>query len=259
MWLTLDIGNSALKAGLFDGAMLVRTLRVPVADGQLDVGGEAALRAALRDGTLTRAGLSSVIPVLTATVTTFLKHEAGLTVERVTPAMRLPFRLAYATPHTLGADRLAAAAGAWTMFDHPHAPAARPVVAIDAGTALTYEVVDHAGVYHGGAIAPGPQLLQRALNQGTAQLPEVPLVLPAQPLGRSTREALQAGLLYGLIDGVRGMLARLEALLERPPHVVATGGWAPLLHAHVPGIERVEPHLVLHGIRVLMELNPPAG
>ena len=147
------------------------------------------------------------------------------------------------------------AAAAWTTCGRAGGTAAHSVVALDAGTAVTYEVVDRAGVYHGGAIAPGPYLMEHALHTGTAQLPEVPLELPPVPLGRSTREAIQVGILYGFIDGVRGMLDRLVEYLGEPPYVVATGGWAPFLEDHVAAIDAVDPHLVLRGVRILAEMN----
>ena len=100
----------------------------------------------------------------------------------------------------------------------------------------------------------GPGLVRDALSRGTAQLPPVSLALPATPVGRSTAEALQAGILFGFLDGVRGMLGRLHHHLGARPIVVATGGWADFLKAHLDEIDHVEPHLVLHGIRTLMTL-----
>jgi len=249
--LALDAGNSAVKGGLFAGERLVRTFRIALTRHDPPERWEAALREQLAGTPPVPVGLASVVPEVAAVLEAYFRR-AGVVPVAIGTALRLPFRIAYETPHTLGADRLAAAAAAWLRYSG--APAApRAVVALDAGTAVTYEVLDRLGVYWGGAIAPGPVLLERALHTGTAQLPPVPLALPPQPVGRSTRGALQAGILYGFVDGVRGMLDRLVAYLGEPPVVVATGGWAPFLEEHVAAIETVDPHLVLHGIRLLIE------
>ncbi|MFQ5572290.1 MAG: type III pantothenate kinase, partial [Rhodothermales bacterium] len=181
------------------------------------------------------------------------------TPEDIHVEMKLPFTLAYETPHTLGTDRLAAAVAAWTMHGLTDNHDPRCIVALDAGTAITYDVVDQFGVFRGGAIGAGPQLLNAALSKGTAQLPSVPTELPTTPIGRSTQEALQAGIMYAFLDGVQGLLARIGDTLEDAPFVVATGGWADFLHTHLNAIDHVEPHLVLHGIRILMALNGVAN
>ncbi len=259
MWLVLDIGNSAAKGGLFDGATLTRVFHVdPAAPGwrepSLAKQWTDRLAAAL-DGTAPeRCGIASVVPAQTPRVQAALKQLTGQAPLIVSPALRLPFAMAYETPDTLGADRLAAAAAAWTRYGQP---ANRPVVAVDAGTAITYEVVTPPGTYRGGGIAPGPALLRRALHTGTAQLPEVPLGIPDSIIGPSTRSAIQSGIMSALLDSVSGMIARIRHKLPADPIVVGTGGWSTLLSTHLSAIDHVEPHLVLDGIRLLMSLNPP--
>ena len=92
---------------------------------------------------------------------------------------------------------------------------------------------------------------RQALRGGTAQLPEVPLEMPNRPVGRSTQSALQSGIMWGLIDLVRGMTARLADGLPDAPIVVLTGGWSALLADHLDRADAVRPHLVLEGVRVL--------
>lgn len=254
MWLVLDVGNSAAKGGLFRGEALVHTFRIEGIDAVEPSAWSAALRERIGDVRPDRAGLASVVPSATAPLREVLRELTGREALVVSSDLRLPFRLDYQTPHTLGTDRLAAAAAAWTRFGGGSDAGA--CVVVDAGTAVTYEVVDRAGVYRGGAIAPGPALSARALIGGTAQLPSaVPLELPEHAIGRSTREAIQAGLMWGFLDSVAGMLRRIRGTLKAPTYVVATGGWGPFLQEHLE-IDRVEPHLVLEGIRVLMEANP---
>mgnify|MGYP006291716795 CR=1 FL=1 len=269
MILTLDIGNSAVKGGLFDGEELVRVFRtadLPTEDG--DAATEAwtqALRDHLGNAVVERAGLVSVVPDAVGPAQQALRGLTGAAVTVVSPEMPLPFGLAYETPETLGTDRLAAAAAAWVRFGRGDAPtgdspdsavrasADRSVLAVDAGTAVTYEVVGREGVYRGGVIGAGPALVQRALHGGTAQLPDVPLSFPDDPVGRSTESALQSGIMWGFIDGVRGMIDRLATTLPDDPIVVVTGGWSRVLSERLDRVDHAAPHLVLDGVRVLME------
>lgn len=260
MWLTLDIGNSAAKGGLYAGARLERIFHVDLDRPALqwanvESAWARALHAEIQGIAIERVGITSVVPSAVSPVTAALERLTDLPVERVQATMKLPFNLAYHTPETLGMDRLAAAAAAWTAYGRA-VPSARHVVAIDAGTAVTLDVITRQGVYTGGVIGPGPALLRRALHDGTAQLPEVPLEWPADLIGRSTREALQSGLMIGFVESVRGLLARITATLEGPSNVVVTGGWHALLAREIDAIDHVDPHLVLEGIRVLMQLNP---
>lgn len=247
MWLVLDIGNSAVKGGFFEGDPLNDPFRIPLSEGD---SWKTAFEERLRGRAVTRAGIASVVPATTTAVQRLLSRLANVEAEVIHHQMRLPFTLAYQTPHTLGTDRLAAAAAAWTRYG-PN----RAVVALDAGTAVTVEVVDREGVFRGGAIGAGPHLLRETLAHGTAQLPPVPLETPPSPIGQTTQEAIQAGIMYAFIDGVRGLLHRISQRLDEPPVVVATGGWSPFLEKHLDAIDHVDPHLVLHGIRALMTLN----
>lgn len=262
MWLALDIGNSAAKGGLYDGSAPESVFHLDWTDSPLrqDPSPETWTRQlqAKIDGTAVhRAGIASVVPSLTGGARAALASLTGTAPTLVGPSLRLPFELAYETPETLGADRLAAAAAAWEQFGTTDDGAQRPVVAIDAGTAINYEVITPPGRYRGGAIAPGPALLRRALHGGTAQLPDVPLRFPSSVIGASTQMALQAGIMSALVDSVAGMIARIKDELQHDPAIVVTGGWRTLLNDHLDAIDYVAPHLVLDGIRLLMALNPP--
>lgn len=250
MWLVLDIGNSAAKGGFFDGDALTHPFRIPWPGEAPATSWDATFEEQLRDRPITRAGVASVVPAATPRVQALLDRLAKVEAELIHHQMRLPFALAYETPHTLGVDRLAAAAAAWTRYGPD-----RPVVVLDAGTAVTYDVVDRRGVFRGGAIGAGPELMRQALAHGTAQLPPVPLEQPVTPVGRTTQEAIQAGLMYAFLDSVRGMLDRISVSLGEQPVVVATGGWSPFLEERLDAINHVDPHLVLRGVRALMLLN----
>jgi type III pantothenate kinase len=254
MLLTLDVGNSALKGGYFDGDELVDVFSVSVGTVDADedpVGAwREALASPLRNAAIEHVGLTSVVPATTDAVTEALAGVTDAPLTRVRPTMPLPFELAYETPDTLGTDRLAAAVAGWVRFGRAASPP-RSVLVVDAGTAVTCEVVHRDGVYQGGTIGAGPALTRTALQAGTAQLPAVPLALPDAPVGRSTQTALQSGIMWGLVDGVRGMTDRLAATLPDAPRIVLTGGWGALLTDHLDRADAHDPHLVLRGIRLL--------
>lgn len=255
MWLALDIGNSAVKGAFFDEDTITHRFRIDVDHSASVSSWNKRLISLCERVTVERIGIVSVVPEFSA--------EMGQVLSRITDVrplifswqVALPFELAYQTPHTLGMDRLAAAAGAWTRYGLGRPEPVPGVIVVDAGTALTCEVIERTGVYQGGIISPGPRLALRALHEGTAQLPPVNPDLPGRLIGRSTREGIQSGIMYGFIDSVAGMLRRIEEQLGSPTVVVATGGWSDFLKQHVAAIDYVEPDLVLLGIFDLMRLN----
>ena len=202
-------------------------------------------------------GLASVVPALTPVLVEAAEAACATPPVVVSASCPLPFRLAYRTPATLGADRLAAAAAAWALAGGP-----APVVALDAGTAITLDVISAEPAYLGGAILPGPDLLRRALARDTGQLPDVAFAAPppnagsaTSPIGSTTAESIQAGLTGLVVGGVERLLRQTADALGAEPAVVVTGGWGPWLAGRL-GLYRVEPHLVLDGVRLLTA--PPA-
>ena len=245
-FLALDVGNTSVKGGVWAGRW-VRVERWP-SDGAPAETWAGRLRHLAPD--VGAVGLASVVPPLTPVLAGAAEAVWGTPPSVVSAASPLPFRLAYRTPATLGADRLAAAAAAAA-----YALAGGAVVAVDAGTAVTLDVVDAEPAYLGGAILPGPDLLRRALALGTGQLPDVPFAAPPSPVGATTAESVQSGLTAAVAGGVERLLKQTAEALGAEPAVVVTGGWGPWL-AEALGLGRVEPHLVLDGVR---RLTAPPG
>jgi len=239
MTLAFDIGNSATKVALFKGYRLLRAQRLPT----LSI---SALTEFLAGAACDATGVCSVVPARNTVVLALLAEMVLPRPVEICAASPLPFKIAYETPDTLGSDRLAAAAGASALLDK-----ADSFITLDAGTAVTVEVVMN-GVFLGGSIGPGPRLMGRALADGTAQLPDVEAAMPPKAIGRTTADAIRAGVMIPFIDGTSGLLDRVVAEVGADVPVLATGGWAPFLAEYLPRIGRVEPHLVLHGVNAIV-------
>jgi type III pantothenate kinase len=249
-YLILDIGNSAVKWGRFAAdETLTHTGRLALSPFQGDA---QAWRTALQADAIPeahRVGIVSVVPQATQRAQPAIEAQFARPAQVLRVEGRLPFAMHYDTPHTLGTDRLAAAAAAWYAQGPAHR---RSVLAIDAGTALTIEVIDNTPAYRGGVIAPGPRLLRDALSTGAAQLPSVDLTAPPHPIGNSTEHALQSGIVHGFAAMASGLAERLANTLSDTPHIALTGGAAALLHDALPRVDTHDPHLVLRGAYQLL-------
>lgn len=246
--LAVDISNGRTKLALAQGARIVSEVRAcPTAE--LTAGCLAAICA---DWHADVAALCSVVPAAACVAEVFFSARGP--VIQVGPGMDLlvDFR-GYAGRATLGADRVAnAVAAAHTYPDEP-------LVVIDAGTATTVDVVlpaERAGEkprFLGGAIAPGAGTMVRALHGGTAQLPEVPLTLPAHAVGQNTVEALQNGCVRGYRGLLRELLSGMEQEVGCRLRPVLTGGDAPLLAELMPELGEPDALLTLRGIALCAE------
>jgi type III pantothenate kinase len=162
----------------------------------------------------------------------------------------MPIRIE--NPRELGADRLVNAIAAYERIG-------APCIAVDFGTAVNYDVVSGAGEYLGGVIAPGVEISLEALSQRAAALPRVRLSAPASPIGRSTLEAIQSGVVYGYAGQVDGLVGRLREALGEEATAIATGGFAGVIVPHCEQIDEVDDLLTLQGLRIIWEKNSPAS
>lgn len=242
MILAVDVGNSSVKLGLIGESSVVKSLTLKKVDKE-------SLLVFIDGVPIQASGIASVVPAQTAHLNEILSAMSASPPLIVSPALSLPFEMGYETPETLGTDRLAAAVGGRALFpDH------RSIVVIDIGTAVTFDVISD-DVFLGGIIAPGPDLMRKALAQQTAQLPEVDLEFPSSIIGRTTTECLQSGIMGGFIASINGLLDTVSAELPDDPAIVLTGGWAASLKDRLKKSVVIEPHLVLYGIRDLVRIN----
>src|SRR5205823_2328556 len=154
-------------------------------------------------------------------------------------------------PREVGADRIANAVAAKAAYG-------TPAIVVDLGTATNFDVVSQNGEYVGGVLAPGLQVSADALFARTARLPRVELVPPRSVVAKNTVESLQAGLIYGTVDMIDGLVERIQKDVG-VGEVVATGGLAPVVVKESRAITRHEPWLTLEGLRLVFELNANPG
>lgn len=256
MLLAIDVGNTNIKFGLFDGSQMrtrwrVATDRERLADEYAVLLLNLFATEEIPRDAVTGCVLSSVVPGLTEVFTEVAQRR--LHVEPLVVGPRVQTRMFVSTdyPAEVGADLITNALAAREVYG-------APVIVIGFGTATTFTAVNAAGALEGVAIAPGVITGAESLFQRTAQLPQVALARPAQAIGKNTIHSIQAGLVFGFAGLVEGIVTRMKAELGGQAHVVATGGLAPLIAREAPSVEAVEPDLTLIGLRIIWEMNRPA-
>lgn len=252
MLLALDVGNSNLVVGLFEGELLASRVRLESSRTRTPDEYAAMLewmlqRRGLAQGAVQHAALCSVVPSLTDTVAQAAKLAFGVDPLVVGPGVRTGMPVRSDQPREVGPDRIANAVAAYAACNGA-------CVVVDCGTATTLDVVSARGEFLGGVICPGLQCAAEALSARAARLPHVDLHAPATALGRNTVHAMQAGLVLGHGAMIDGLVARLRAdaqLGECP--VLATGGLLPRLLGVLQSVTAVDDALTLRGLRLIHE------
>ena len=245
MLLTIDIGNSSTKFGLFGPGGLIAAART-VHDRGLGSPSlpSGILKASVRPEA---AIIASVVPGYEAEYAGLLKKEFGIESETVDHSLDFGISVRYNQPEDCALDRLLAASAAWEM-------AGGPVIVCDFGTATTVDAVDSTGTFLGGTISPGITLLAETLHGKTAKLPMVVIGEPPGVIGDSTANSIRSGIYYGYTGLVDGLIERISKELGGAS-VIATGGNAGRRASASQYISRIEPHLVLEGIAIVHRRN----
>ena len=205
----------------------------------------ALLATCRRDvGPVRRAVIGSVVPACDRALRRALGEIAEGPVLQLTGESALPIRIDVEVPGAVGADRVANALSAWDRYG-------RDAIAVDFGTATTFDCVTAAGVFLGGVIAPGLRAGAEWLADRTAKLPRVELAPPAEVIGRSTEACMRSGVFHSAIGAVDTILERIrDDWKSNEALVVATGGLAPLVGPLVSRVDRVKPLFTVEGLAV---------
>ncbi len=255
MKLCIDVGNSQIYGGLFDGDELRSWFRRITQRGassdELGVFFRQVVRENGHDPQQIEAiGFCSVVPDLNHSLGNACRRYFDLEPFNLRAGVKTGLKIRYKNPAEVGADRIAGAVGAVERYPE------RDIVIIDFGTATTVEAVSAKREYLGGAIAPGLGIAMRSLEENTARLPKVEIVRPEHACGRSTIDSIQSGLYWGHLGMVREICDRMirECFKSSDPVVLGTGGFARLF-ADTGLFHTIHPHLVLEGVRIAQELN----
>jgi type III pantothenate kinase len=253
MLLTIDIGNTNITLGLYQGEEAGPRWRLATNHERMP--DEYALQflgllshAGFAPGNLKGISLASVVPPLTGKIIEacrrYLLHDPFV----VDAGVKTGVRVRYEDPRAVGADRIVDAVAVQRMYGGP-------ACVVDFGTGTTFDAISTDGDYLGGAIAPGIGIAAEALFLRTAKLPRVDLQRPPSVIGRNTVHSMQSGLFFGYVSLVEGMVARFRKELGPTMKVIATGGLAEVVAEETQIIDIIAPWLTLDGLRILWELN----
>ena len=249
MLLAIDIGNTNVVAGIFDGSTLLNHWRLATdPKTTADEYGVLCLSLMVRDGRvpehITGAIISSVVPALTETFESMVETSFGCTPITVSPNMDTGLTLKYLNPKEIGSDRIVNAVAAYEKFH-------RDLIIVDFGTATTFCAINRAGEYLGGVIAPGLGISAEALFSRAAKLSKVELTRPKTVIGTDTAGSIQSGLIFGYAGLVDTLIQRMDGEMGRTSYVIATGGLAPVIAPEARSIQHIEPFLTLYGLELL--------
>ena len=246
MLLAIDIGNSSIKFGVFDGPVLFHKFSIQT---KRDYTAEELIfdRLRLVDEQFIQVDIDtcivgSVVPDLNGVITQVCRELFKVTPSFVDETWNFGFEIRYEPPSDAGVDRLVNCFAAVTKYGYP-------VVVCSFGTATTIDVVNDDNEYLGGVIAPGPAASAQALQLATAKLPNVPIEKPDSIIGNTTAKSIQSGIVNGHI----AMVERLLSKIAGGGKTIATGGFARLIAEEIKGIDAVDENLTLDGLRLLAE------
>jgi len=255
MLLTIDIGNTNLTLGLYDKDNLIAHWRLATDHARMPDEYGLQFQGLLENARhekkeLTGICIASVVPQLTSRVVQACREYLDQEPFVVDVGIKTGVKVKYEDPKSVGADRIADAVAVMYLYGGP-------ACVIDFGTATTFNAITKEGEYLGGAITAGITLATEALFTHAAKLPRIDLQRPPSVIGRNTVHAMQAGLLFGYVSMIEGMVERFRKELGPDMKVIATGGLATIIAQETDVIQIIAPWLTLDGLRLLWDINQP--
>lgn len=253
MLLVTDIGNTHTVFGLMRDGKVLKHWRITSALARTEDEIGVLLRIYCQQSgydfkDIGGVCISSVVPDLTTSHVRMTEKYIGVKPLVIHTGLQLGMQVLYKDPGTVGADRLCNAVAGVKKYG-------KPLIVLDFGTATTFDCINRDGNYLGGVIAPGIETSILALHHKAAKLPQVELSIPERPIGQTTTESIQVGIIGGAIHMVNGLVADISAELGPETRVVATGGLAPVIARKTKIIAHVEPFLSLEGMAMIYQMN----
>jgi type III pantothenate kinase len=251
--LVFDVGNTNTVIGVYDREKLLNHWRIRTNPQRTCDEYGILLRSLLENDKLNLKDIksvviSSVVPTLMMELEWMSRKFFACRPLVIGPGVKSGLAIKYENPREVGADRVVNAVAAYDKYGGP-------LIIVDFGTATTFCVVSAKGEYLGGAIAPGIIISTEALVSKAAKLPRVELQRPRSLIGKNTVSSMQAGIMYGFVGQVEGIITRMKTEIETTPQVIATGGLAAVIARETDVIDTVDEFLTLDGLRLIYEMN----
>ncbi|WP_332697278.1 type III pantothenate kinase [Halalkalibacter lacteus] len=253
MIMVVDIGNTNIVLGLYERRELKYHWRIATSRQKTEDEWAMSLK-----GLFEHVGISftviegiiisSVVPPIMFTIELMCKKYFGMKPKVIGPGIKTGLNVKYDNPKEVGADRIVNAVAAIQLYGSP-------LIVVDFGTATTYCYINEERQYMGGAISPGISISTEALYTRASKLPRIEIAKPKNVLGTNTVHAMQAGIFYGYVGQVDGIVNRMKSQSNKVPTVIATGGMASLIASETETIDVVEPFLTLKGLQMIYEKN----